>query len=519
MKKIATKIWLGFVSVLLLMSVMVGINYHQLVKINNEMNTLAERRIPVTIASQRLALNYMKQAASLRGYLASGEEKFYSDFNEAKEKTNEQRELLDKTIATEENRERFKQVKQVMDAFDPMPPILFKLYQEEGQKAAVNYLINIAAPVHAKSLAEINKFTEIQEKRIYEDALHVAAIEKKIELQSLLLLGVAILLGAVIAYFIAKPIEKTLSHVTQASTEYANGDFRKEIIASSADEIGQMAVALNQMRENFIEVILKLKNSSEQLNDAALGLAAQAQQTSAGATQTASNVTEIAASVEEVAGNAKEVAGLSEKAAQEAELGYQGSEQVTRQMTVIASSSDEAANVIEALSQTLQQVTQIVELITNIADQTNLLALNAAIEAARAGEQGKGFAVVAEEVRKLAEKSAVAAKDISQMIERVQVESKRAVEAMSNGNGQVKAGLLVVEEVGQKFHLIINSIDKLAQQIRSVAVASDQISEGIQNVASTTEEQSASIEEVTASTEHLTKMASDLNEVVRRFKV
>ncbi|SHK58310.1 methyl-accepting chemotaxis protein [Desulforamulus aeronauticus] len=519
MKKIGTKIWLGFVSVLLLMTVMVGITYYQLGQIKSEMNTLAEQRIPVTIASQRLALNHMKQAASLRGYLASGDAKFQNDYHEAKEKTDEQLAILEKTIETEEHRERLKQVKQVMGEFDPMPPVMFKLYQEEGQKASVNYLINIAAPVHAKSLTEINKFTEMQEESIHEDTLHVAAIEKKIEKQLLLLLGVAILLGAVIAYFIAKPIEKALSNVTQASAEYANGDFRKEITASSADEIGQMAAALNKMRENFVGVILKLKDSSEQLNDAALGLAAQTQQTSAGATQTAGNVTEIAATVEEVAGNAQEVAGLSEKTAREAELGYQGSEQVTRQMAVIASSSDEAASVIEALSQTLQQVNQIVELITNIADQTNLLALNAAIEAARAGEQGKGFAVVAEEVRKLAEKSAVAAKDISQMIGRVQVESKRAVEAMSNGNEQVKEGLLVVGEVGQKFHVIIESIEKLAQQIRSVAVASDQISEGIQNVASTTEEQSASIEEVTASTEHLTKMASDLNEMVHRFKV
>ena len=57
MKKIGTKIWLGFVSVLLLMTVMVGINYYQLGQIKSEMNILAERRIPVTIASQRLALN------------------------------------------------------------------------------------------------------------------------------------------------------------------------------------------------------------------------------------------------------------------------------------------------------------------------------------------------------------------------------------------------------------------------------------------------------------------------------
>ncbi|MGG3921768.1 methyl-accepting chemotaxis protein, partial [Geobacillus thermodenitrificans] len=201
---------------------------------------------------------------------------------------------------------------------------------------------------------------------------------------------------------------------------------------------------------------------------------------------------------------------------------------------------EQLAEVIKGLGRRSEQIGSIIEAIRNIAAQTNLLALNAAIEAARAGEHGRGFAVVADEVRKLAEQSAESARQIAELIAAIQEETAHAVQSMESVVNEVTAGTGVIRTSGETFSQIRAAVDEVAKQIRDVsasvsemAASSEQIvrsvqlvadvaestSAGTQEVSAATEEQLASMEEISASAASLSKMADDLQAIVRKFSL
>ena len=184
---------------------------------------------------------------------------------------------------------------------------------------------------------------------------------------------------------------------------------------------------------------------------------------------------QIQASSEETSGQASAVSLTANDVSRNVGVVASGSEEMMASLRTIGDNANQAARVardavgaaettnvtVGQLGKSTFEVGKVLKLIASIAEQTNLLALNATIEAARAGEAGKGFAVVANEVKGLAKKTANATEDIGTKIDKIQEDSKAAVQAM------VEIGL-VIEKISGISATIASAVE--AQTITTNAI-------------------------------------------------
>jgi len=332
-------------------------------------------------------------------------------------------------------------------------------------------------------------------------------------------------------------------------------------LQDNASTVAATSQQLTCSSADTTQVTVSIAESTQQVASAIEEAARSSQQIAKGSEQLASTATEASSAMEllhQSIGKVKSGSDVQTEAAKESsanvKLGIKAVDETVTSMDRIQTQVQKSAESVKDLGEKGQQIGEIVQTIEDIAQQTNLLALNAAIEAARAGEQGKGFAVVADEVRKLAERSALATQEIAQLISSVRDGVDLAVKAMNISTEEVQEGASRSKEAGEALNQIIVATEKVstatednrvaveqmvkgAEQVSMAisaaasvseenAASAEQLSAGTQQIYASTEtvtsataEASASVEAVSEAAKELSQMAENLNRVVLRFKI
>lgn len=348
-------------------------------------------------------------------------------------------------------------------------------------------------------------------------------------LSLLAFLGVAIL-GFWVTRSITHPLDILRNVIKRTSRER---DLTLKVKVISNDEIGQVAVAYNNLMAQFKELIESIHESNKHLANEASSLAQVTEQTKLGAgrqleeTESAATATtEMSQTVEEVARNASQAANAAQSADEQAGEGNRLISDMIDSTNKLSDQLGEAGVIINRVETDSNAIGAVLDVIRGIAEQTNLLALNAAIEAARAGDQGRGFAVVADEVRSLAQRTQESTEEIQSMIQQLQNGSNEAVTAMKQGQDQVHSTVNMANLTGEALTSIGEAIIMIRDMNTQVATATEQqaavsqeITSNVVNISEVSRSSAEAMEQLSTSSQELTKMAQKMDLQVSQFKV
>lgn len=362
-----------------------------------------------------------------------------------------------------------------------------QMIQNSSDEGTINYVYkNEKKITYYKRIDKIDAYMafSIFEKEVTKDL-------RKLMLVTVILAFGAIALFVFVNIYFSRIITSGLNKGVDFAKQLSAGDFSSRIELDQKDEIGQLAVSLNEMAQQVKNTIAGILASSGSISSASLQMGSTSEELSQGASEQASTVEELSSTMEEFSAIIETSANNAQKTEEITSSAQQSIERVIKEALEVNESN--------------KLIGEKISIIRDIAFQTNILALNAAVEAARAGDAGRGFAVVAQEVRKLADISKEAANEITIISDQTLTKNETSSINLSELLPEIQRTTKLVKEI--------------ANSSNEQALGVGQINDSLQQLNNVAQQNAAASEEMAASSEELSAQAEELNELVNYFKV
>jgi len=508
------KLFVSFTAILLISGSLISfalINMHKL------MDTVGwnTHTYEVMQESEAMLLNMVNIETGLRGFVASGDEKFLEPFtqgqkdfsaafDEAKSLTSDnptQQARLEKLMSNHkqflEVANALKTLRQEATAGKILVDDLLKEFKAGKDKVAMD---EFRAGVAEFSKAESDLLVIRSHSLVFTESLTSTTLV----VGGLGLCIITGLIGLGLTRSVLRQLGGEPTVAMSAVNALAQGDLTASIPLGPGDSTSLMA-ALAGMRDNLAHVVADVRSNAEGVATASAEISQGNSDLSARTESQASALEETAASMEQLSATVKQNA---DSASQANQLAQNASTVAIRGGEVVS----QVVGTMKDINDSSRKISDIISVIDGIAFQTNILALNAAVEAARAGEQGRGFAVVATEVRSLAGRSAAAAKEIKSLI-------NASVERVEQGTALVDQAGSTMTEVVSAIRRVTNIMGEISSASSEQAAGVVQVGEAVQQMDQVTQQNAALVEEMAAAAGSLKSQAEDLVGTVAVFKL